>query len=228
LTCGRAELFALSWSGLWGGRSLSGATSEHGLEFGNLSVDLSLLVLESYDGGFNDIAVQFRYWHVFLSQSYSHIKLSLQQCHSRKTADDPCPNQCPSFAEIRYAGSMPETMEPLVAAEIKMQFAEVLKSIIEHAGAKTVYGEPVSVEGKTVLPVATVWYGFGGNSGGKGNNWQHGGGGGGGLIAKPLGVVEVTQSQTRFIPIVSSRALLVAVGVGVYLGLLVGSRRRQP
>ena len=114
-------------------------------------------------------------------------------------------------------------MEP----ETKTPLAEVFKSIVEHAGARTVYGDPVSVEGKTVLPVATIWYGFGGNSGGQGSNWQHGGGGGGGgLVAKPLGVVEVTLSQTRFIPIFSSRAVLIAVGVGACLGFLAGSRRR--
>jgi uncharacterized spore protein YtfJ len=121
---------------------------------------------------------------------------------------------------------MPETMEPPLAAGNKTQFAEVFKSIIEHAGAKIVYGETVSVSGKTILPVATIRCGFGGSSGGKGNNWQHGAGGGGGLVAKPLGVVEITQSQTRFIPICSSRALVFAVGVGVCLGFLAGSRRR--
>ena len=121
---------------------------------------------------------------------------------------------------------MPETMEPPVAAGNKTQLEQVFKSMIEHAGAKLVYGEPVSVNGKTVLPVATVRYGFGGSSGGKGSTWEHGGGGGGGLIAKPLGVVEITQSQTRFIPIFSSRPLLLAVGIGFGLGFLVGSRRR--
>jgi len=120
---------------------------------------------------------------------------------------------------------MPETMEPPIAAESKTQLEEVFKAIVEHAGAKTVYGEPVSVNGKTVLPVATIRYGFGGSSGGKGSNWEHGGGGGGGLVAKPLGVVEITQSQTRFIPICSSRTLLLAVGLGVCIGLLAGSRR---
>ena len=125
------------------------------------------------------------------------------------------------FRPIRYAGHMQQTMEPPIAAEGRMQFAEIFTSIIDHAGAKIVYGEPVSVDGKTVLPVATIRYGFGGSTGGKGN-----GGGGGGLVAKPLGVVEITPSQTRFIPIVSSRALVIAVGVGVCLEFLVGSRRR--
>lgn len=117
---------------------------------------------------------------------------------------------------------MPEMIE---AARDKAQFTEAFISVIEHAGAKAVYGEPVSIEGKTVLPVAIIRYGFGGSSGGKGSNWQHGGGGGGGLIAKPLGVVEITESQTRFIPITSGRALLVAVGLGVCIGFLAGSMR---
>ena len=120
---------------------------------------------------------------------------------------------------------MPETMEWPVAAGGKTQFEGVFKSVIEHAGARTVYGEPVSAGGRTVLPVATVRYGFGGTAGGKGSTWEHAGGGGGGLIAKPLGVVEITQSQTRFIPILSSRALVIAVGAGVCLGFLLASRR---
>jgi uncharacterized spore protein YtfJ len=131
----------------------------------------------------------------------------------------------PLLDDIRYAGSMQQTMEPPDAAGTKTQLEEVFKSIIEHAGAKTVYGEPVSVNGKTILPVATIRYGFGGSSGGKGNTWEHGGGGGGGLVANPLGVVEITQSQTRFVPIVSSWALVIAAGVGFGLGFLVGSSR---
>jgi len=118
---------------------------------------------------------------------------------------------------------MQQTMEPPVAAENRTQLEEVFKSIIEHAGANTVYGEPVSVNGKTILPVARIRYGFGSGADAKGDRHQ---GGGGGLMAKPLGVVEITPSQTRFIPIVSSRALLIAVGVGVCLGFLAGSRRR--
>jgi uncharacterized spore protein YtfJ len=158
---------------------------------------------------------------------YSHIigqSISSLNKHSRNDFVL-CHRYSPPPPHVRYAGSMPETVEPPVAAESKTQFADVFKSIIEHAGARTVYGEPVSVDGKTVLPVATIRAGFGGSSGGTGNNWEHGGGGGGGLIAKPLGVVEITPSQTRFIPIVSSRALVIAVGVGVCLGWLIGSRR---
>lgn len=98
---------------------------------------------------------------------------------------------------------------------------EVFKSIVDHAGTKIIFGEPVTVEGKTILPVGRVRYGFGGGSGRKGNGEQHGGGGGGGLVAKPVGVVEITQSETRFIPISSNWSLIAAVALGVSLGLLI-------
>ena len=79
----------------------------------------------------------------------------------------------PPPPHVRYAGFMEQTMEPPVAAGSKTQLEEVFKSIIEHAGAKTVYGEPVSVDGKTVLPVATIRYGFGVGSGAKADG-EHG------------------------------------------------------
>lgn len=115
-------------------------------------------------------------------------------------------------------------METPYATETTMSFEEVVRSIIDHAGAKTVYGEPISAHGKTILPVAKVRYGFGGGSGRSGNTEQHGVGGGGGLMAKPIGVVEVTQTDTRFIPITSSWPLVVGIALGVALGLLVGTR----
>lgn len=88
-----------------------------------------------------------------------------------------------------------------------------------------VYGEPVSVGGKTILPVASIRYGFGGGSGARENSGQHGGGGGGGLVAIPIGVVEITEAETRFLPITSNWMLLAAVGLGVALGFLIVPRR---
>lgn len=119
---------------------------------------------------------------------------------------------------IRYAGRMQERMETPVAVD---RLEEVFKSIVDHAGTKIIFGEPVTVEGKTILPIGRVRYGFGGGSGRKGNGEQHGGGGGGGLVAKPVGVVEITQSETRFIPISSKWSLIAAVALGVCLGLLI-------
>jgi uncharacterized spore protein YtfJ len=114
-------------------------------------------------------------------------------------------------------------METPHATETLMPFEEVFRSIIEHVGAKTVYGEPISTQGKTIVPVAKVRYGFGGGSG-RNDREKHGGGGGGGLLARPVGVVEVTQADTRFIPITSNWPLVGAIALGVGLGMWVFQR----
>jgi len=75
--------------------------------------------------------------------------------------------------------------------------------------AKVVFGEPQVLEGKTIVPVASVVYGFGGGSG-KGGGPQgegSGSGGGGGLRVHPLGVLEITPERTRFVPVVNATRL---------------------
>jgi len=58
-------------------------------------------------------------------------------------------------------------------------------------GARLCYGEPVHVEGRTVIPVARVRA-----AGGMGQR-----GGGGRLDAVPVGFIEVSQAGARFEPI---------------------------
>lgn len=89
-----------------------------------------------------------------------------------------------------------------------------------------VFGEPIRLENKTILPVAKIRYGFGGGSGRGKNGDQQRGGGGGGLVALPVGVVEVTETETRFVPIRSSRTVIGALGIGFLLGLALSKRRR--
>jgi uncharacterized spore protein YtfJ len=108
--------------------------------------------------------------------------------------------------------------------------AEVLQSIIgplEHsARVQSVFGDPVTAQGKTVIPVARIAYGFGGGSG-KGTHRGapgEGEGGGGGVVALPLGVVEVTDRDTRFVPLDLNRKLLSAGLIGLALGLFLGRR----
>ena len=57
-----------------------------------------------------------------------------------------------------------------------------LKESILTANVKAVYGEPIAAQGKTVIPVAKLIYGFGGGAGtgGVGNSGTRGEGGGGG------------------------------------------------
>ena len=71
-------------------------------------------------------------------------------------------------------------------------------SIVGQAGVKTVFGDPISAQGKTIIPVAKLIYGYGGGAGtgGVGNSSAQGegGGGGAGVRAIPVGVIEVRRN----------------------------------
>jgi len=110
----------------------------------------------------------------------------------------------------------------MLASEMLEKIGESLGST---ANVKTVFGEPIHAEGKTVVPVAKVAYGFGAGGGhGHGtSNGDHqpegeGGGGGGGVRAFPAGVLEITQDHTRFVPFANFRLILAAVGAGILIG----------
>lgn len=134
-----------------------------------------------------------------------------------------------------------------------MTASDLLESIGEKLGStatvKTVYGEPIHANGKTVIPIAKVAYGFGagfgsghgkhlfeheaGNHEGKhdsppeSNLARHGegGGGGGGVRAFPAGALEITDSGTRFVPYSDVRPLAIAFAAGAMLGALFYRRR---
>ena len=123
-----------------------------------------------------------------------------------------------------------------------MSTKELIDSAIEHlhtsASVKTVYGDPVVIDGKTIIPVARVAYGFGGGTGTKKSAEtapgkepaadEAGEGAGGGMTAKPVGVVEVSGEETRFVPFSQTKKLalaaLIGSGLGVVFGLLFGRK----
>jgi uncharacterized spore protein YtfJ len=100
------------------------------------------------------------------------------------------------------------------------------EGILGQASVKTIYGEPVSAHGKTIIPVAKVMYGYsaGAGTGGVSDTSARGegGGGGGGVRVVPLGVVEVSEQQTRFVPISDRRKLTGALRAGIGLGMWLG------
>jgi uncharacterized spore protein YtfJ len=117
-----------------------------------------------------------------------------------------------------------------------MEFSTLISSIREgvasNANVQTVYGEPISVQGKTIIPVARIGYGFGGGSGKRAardplSNGESGGGGGGGGMVVPIGVVEITPDRTRYIPFIGPGKLMVAAGVGLLLGMWIGRKRSR-
>jgi uncharacterized spore protein YtfJ len=114
------------------------------------------------------------------------------------------------------------------ANEMLQRLGESLGST---ASVKSVFGDPIQVGEKTVVPVASVTFGFGGGFGsGRGTDSSpadgraEGGGGGGGLRAVPAGALEITESQTRFIPFHDTRWLAGAFAAGVLLGAFFSRR----
>ncbi len=87
---------------------------------------------------------------------------------------------------------------------------DVLKTITgemqKSLSARTVVGDPITVEGRTVVPLVSVGMGFGAGSGsGKDNNPS---GGGGGLGMKPVAVVIIDQQGIRVERLKESRHTL--------------------
>jgi MYXO-CTERM domain-containing protein len=102
------------------------------------------------------------------------------------------------------------------------------------ANVKSVFGDPIEAQGRTLVPVARVCYGFGAGQANResgddssDDSAKKGGGGGGGASARPLGVLEVTAEGTRFISAPGNGKLYGGIAVGVLLGLWLGRRRRK-
>src|SRR5690348_8066019 len=103
--------------------------------------------------------------------------------------------------------------------------------ILSQASVKAIYGDPIPAHGKTVIPVAKIMYGYGAGAGtggmGETSARGEGGGGGGGVRAIPVGVIEVSDQQTRFVPISDRKKLASAAMAGLMLGMWLGWRRRR-
>lgn len=126
-----------------------------------------------------------------------------------------------------------------------MSAKQLIEGAVEHlqtsASVKTVYGAPITAEGKTVIPVAKVAYGFGAGSGTgklkkKGGNGTppvqgEGEGAGGGVAARPVGVVEISEAGTRFVQFGATKRLaftaLIGAGIGGLVGWLFGRKRTR-
>jgi uncharacterized spore protein YtfJ len=111
-------------------------------------------------------------------------------------------------------------------------FQKIGDTLGSTATVKAVFGEPIHANGKTVVPVAKVAYGFGGGFG-KGKDGPHverqeeGGGGGVAVRAYPAGALEITDSGTRFVPFIHPGSLAAAFTAGAVLASLILTRRRR-
>jgi uncharacterized spore protein YtfJ len=101
-----------------------------------------------------------------------------------------------------------------------------------------IFGEPIHVDQKTIIPVAKISYGFGGGYGqgpGKRNRTAslqddtsaqpEGAGGGGGMYASAKGVFEITPTATRFVPATSFRHVMAGIAIGFLLKGFLSSKK---
>lgn len=92
----------------------------------------------------------------------------------------------------------------LTAAQASTALLERLADKLgARASVTTVYGEPITNAGVTVIPVARVGFGFGGGSGREigSDKTGEGGGGGGGVESRPLGFIEIRDGTATYKPI---------------------------
>lgn len=104
-------------------------------------------------------------------------------------------------------------------ADVEQLVKTVLTEIERILSTKAVVGEPMTVEGNTIIPLVSIGFGFGGGGGSgggkdKGEGSSAGTGGGGGV--KPLGVIVVNAEGVRIEPIRGASAAVVeAVAEGI-------------
>lgn len=83
-------------------------------------------------------------------------------------------------------------------------FAHLAGTILNNKEVSSVFGEPVILDGKKVIPVAKIRAAGGGGGGNsrisQASGHANGGGGGGCLSVRPVGVYEVDGNKTRFLP----------------------------
>ena len=89
--------------------------------------------------------------------------------------------------------------------------AGLIQNTIERLGVSSVFGAPIKEGGETIIPIASVMYGFGFGSGygipeGKDGKDRKplptaagGGGGGAGGTAKPVGYIRLGKGEPQFV-----------------------------
>ena len=119
-------------------------------------------------------------------------------------------------------------------ADIYGTIESLARGVQDSLSSKTIYGDPITAGGVTVVPVAEVRFGFGGGGGGgTGQPGEDGvvagtggGGGGGGGAVEPVGFIEITESGSRWVPVEppQSTQLLKALGSASRVLPILGKR----
>jgi uncharacterized spore protein YtfJ len=107
-----------------------------------------------------------------------------------------------------------------------------LSEIERMLNSRTVVGEPITVEGHTIVPLVAVGFGFGGGGGSgreqKSANMEgFGGGTGGGGGVRPVAVIIINKDGVRVEPVRKAAANMVEK-VGDVVGRIIEKRGAKP
>ena len=119
-----------------------------------------------------------------------------------------------------------------------------ITTIQDEVGANACFGTPIEREGKIVIPVARVSFGYGMGFGGgsgtdsdefgetKGGGEGGGGGGGGGGSSTPVAIIEMSREDVRIRPIedttrISLSGIMFAAWAVFWIGLTVRTVVRE-
>lgn len=83
-----------------------------------------------------------------------------------------------------------------------MNVEAIINKVVEGMSTRTVVGEPMEIQGLTLIPIINVSFGFGGGTGDakSGNSPDSGTGAGGGARMKVAGMLVVKDGDVRFLP----------------------------
>ena len=84
---------------------------------------------------------------------------------------------------------------------------EVSEVLRESSDINLVFGKSEEIKGKTIIPVSSVRYAFGGGSGKHGDD-DEGKGAGGGLNNNAIGLFEITEERVCFKPVINLNHVL--------------------
>ena len=111
----------------------------------------------------------------------------------------------------------------------------------QSATVKNLFGDPVQINNRIVIPVAKISYGFGGGFGqgrkksaaeaaslgdASADGSGEGGGGGAGLSASAKGVFDITPTSVRFVPAYPTSYLVAGLVAGFLLRSFLSFRKR--
>ncbi|RLC93451.1 MAG: sporulation protein YtfJ [Chloroflexi bacterium] len=114
--------------------------------------------------------------------------------------------------------------------QVETLMKTVLAELEKMVTTRTVVGEPMTVEGNTLIPLVSVGFGFGGGGGsGKGQKDKGeglGAGSGGYGSVKPVAVIVIDKAGVRIEP-VKGRAASLAEGVASAISSVMEKRKEE-